>query len=298
MDLEATSSSGFSDALKSLRFLGKLSISRRSVKLWSLDVFRCIAELKSLHELEIPDIPNDWVESLKSDSENVFFPALKSLRTGLSEAGVETIQPFIQNITTLELYVSGQSTHALRILANLQYLISLQLQFDKGSIVRGTDLIELSKKCNKLEYLQIPKSDDYPEPNVPFSEGITNATVFLMAHGLPKLRNLHLNLGNSGLTEMSLLSLGTKCKHLEECYLSADVFFQNLVRHMSPGLFPALENLCISQPVSNRRQYEDIEKTAKMFVNMVSKLETFSYYNLDNLTDDDRYLEECIQKFC
>ena len=298
MDLEATSSSGFSDVLKSLRFLGKLSISRRSSKLWSLDVFRGIAVLKSLHELEIPNIPDDWVQSLKNDSEIVFFPALKSLKTGLSEAGVETIQRFIQDITTLELYIFGQSSHALRILANFQCLISLQLQFDKGSVIRGTDLIELSRKCNKLECLQIPKSDDYPEPNIPFSEGITDATVNLIAHGLPKLCNLHLNLGNSGLTEISLLSLGTKCKHLEECYLSADVFFQNLVKDIEPDLFPALENLCISQPVSNRRQYEDIEKTAKIFVNTVSKLKTFSYYNLDNLTDDDRYLEESIQKYC
>ena len=280
--------------LKSVRFLRRFSIREDFREIWSPEVFQAIAEHESLSDVEVPEIPETWIESLGSKSKSCYFPTMKDLKTRLSEAGLQAFQPFMQDVTAVELRISGQSTRALEILANCPCLTSLKLQYGIGSVIRGIDLIQISKKCNMLECLQVPMSDDYPQPSIPFSDGVTNATIELMACGLPRLRNLHLSFGNTDLTEVSLISLGTRCRFLEECYLSADIFFQDLVKKCGSNLFPALEALYFSQPVSNRRHYEDVEETANRFVNTAPKLETFQYLTLDNLTDEDYTLEGCI----
>ena len=91
----------------------------------------------------------------------------------------------------------------------------------------------------------------------------------------------------SSLTEASLISLREHCKHLETCYISADLFFEELVRKGRPNLFPVLDEMYITQPVSDRREYKDIQQTVKPLLLVFPKLEALKNQGSVELSELD-----------
>jgi len=152
---------------------------------------------------------------------------------------------------------------------------------------RGEDLVQLAETARRLDYLYIPADCDGYD-GLPSAIRVTDAVMEDVARHLPNLRELCLKMEGGSLTEASLISLGEHCKDLEECYISADIFFEELARKDRPGLFPVLDELLIIQPVSNRRGYRKIQQTAKSFLLAFPRLQGFHQDSVEPLSEIDK----------
>ncbi|MCJ1248458.1 hypothetical protein MMC30_005676, partial [Trapelia coarctata] len=263
--------------VESMRQLSILDIRHGFNRLWSIKVFSVIAQHPSLLGVFVPDIPDDWVRKLVGGPSTQLFPELPVLNTGLSEFGLELLLPHLEKIQGLKIDLSGQSSDALKIVADIPHMRFLSFQFGPRSVVRGEDLIRVAKSTPGLAGLDLPVQPPLDiTPVQPSAQGVNNATIDEVARLLPKLEMLRLDLSDCSLTEVSLLSLGTHCKELTNYYLSADVSFEQFLQKATPGLFPALEFLEIDLPQSTRRHYQNVDEKARRLMQTAPKLYSFS----------------------
>lgn len=292
---EAISERGLTEFLRNMRQLSLLDIRLGFEGVWSFEALTVLAQYPSLTTLEIPDIPDNWILDLVGNSTMQLFPKLNRLGTGLSESGLEMLLPHLKEIFGLEIALSGQSTNALRLVADVPGIRFLSFSLNPRSVVRGEDLIRLAKNTPGLEQLELPAAPpwDTEPPALPSALGITDETIQEVARLLPELETLRLGLENCTLTEASLLSLGTHCKKLTHCYISADISFEELRREAPPGLFPELTLLELNQPRSNRRHLRDVNETARWLVREAPELCALRVGD-DNLTNTDHDLEDTV----
>lgn len=289
---KAISERGLTEFLKNMRQLSLLDIRLGFEGVWSFEALTVLAQYPSLTTLEIPEIPDNWILDLVGNSTMQLFPKLNRLGTGLSEFGLEMLLPHLKEIFGLEIALSGQSTKALRLVADVPGIRFLSFSLNPRSDVRGEDLIRFAKNSPGLEQLELPAAPPWgtEPPVLPSAHGITDATINEVARLLPELDTLRLDLENCPLTEASLLSLGTRCKKLTHCYISADISFEDLRREAPPGLFPELTFLGFNQPRSNRRHLRDVNDTARWLVREAPELYELRVGD-NNLTDTDIDLE-------
>ena len=273
---KTVSKKGFARFLDGMRQLSTLSIRQGFDDVMSSEGFGYLVQYQYLTHLDLPNIPEQWIRDLDP---SVFpwggpLPKITTLSAGLSDGGLELLLTHLRHITTLEIRPYGPFINAFGILASAQLidLESLSLDVFPDTIVRGADLILLARTAKRLEHLSIPGTRDESD-KLPSAISVTDAVINELTSHLSNLKELCLKMGGASLTEASLISLGEHCKHLESCSISADVFFEELVRKSRPNLFPVLEELFITQPVSDRREYKDILQTAQLLLVAFPKLE-------------------------
>ncbi|MCJ1391803.1 hypothetical protein MMC18_004670 [Xylographa bjoerkii] len=273
---EILSKEGFARFLNDMRQLSTLSIRRGFDHVMTSEAFGYLVQYQYLTHLDLPNIPEQWIRDLDT---SVFpregpLPNVTTFSAGLSDGGLELLLPYLRNVTNLQIRASGQFINAFSIVASAQLtaLEHLSLDVIPDTIVRGADLILLARTAKRLEYLYIPGDPDEIN-NLPSATSVTDAVMDELASHFLNLESLCLKMEGASLTEASLISLGENCKHLKSCYISADVFFEELVRKGRPNLFPVLDELFITQPLSDRREYKDVQQTAKFLLQAFPKLE-------------------------
>ena len=277
---EIVSREGFAQFLKDMGSLSTLSIRWGFDNVMTSEGFQHLAQYQFLTHLDLPNIPEQWIRYLDpaTFSHEGPFPSIATFSAGLSDSGLELLLPHLRKIINLRVRPFGQFINAFSIVAGAQLtaLESLSLDFFPDSIVQGTDLILLAKTARRLEdlYIPNPKYPDESNKNFPSAICVTDAVIDELARHLPKLEKLYFMTEGASLTEACLLSLGKHCKHLESCYISADIFSEDLVRRAGPNLFPVLDELSLIQPASDRRQYTDISGTVGYLLQAFPKLES------------------------
>ena len=291
LDGEKISEAAFIDCLQALKSLEMLSLRHGLDNAWSLNSFLSVAKHESLKKLTLPLIPLHWLQVHDNVGERESFTHVQDFDASLSENGLELLLPRLAKIITLEIYLVGPSSRALRVAATAPTLRSFKLTFSSSSVIRESDLILFAETHNALENLELGSEDQ----DILSADGITDATIDQMARLLPKLETLEIYVTDATLTEVSLLSLGTFCKRLEACNLYGDFFFEALVSNCQPNLFPALRNLWLIQPVSDRRQYTDPEDTARRFIQAAPNLRYLDF-DFENSTEGDIALQDAVSE--
>ncbi|MCJ1242050.1 hypothetical protein MMC14_010057 [Varicellaria rhodocarpa] len=276
----------FSDCIAAMRSLSVLRMRYGWMNLWSAEILGGLALHQSLSNLEMPNIPDDWLRSLTATAEDLLFLKVHTLVIGVSDTGLEILMPRIKNVSKLELFLQGPSTNALATIASLPNLTSLQLHFSPGSVIRGTDLISLAENCKCLEYIRVAHLD-FPQLMVlPTSERISDTTIDHLAWLLPDLREFHLAMSDTILTDAALISLGSHCKHLWRVSLAADIFIEDVVRKTHPNFFPTLAELNVILPESASHHYETPEETAEAFLKTVPEFCSLELYHPEGLDNE------------
>ncbi|MCJ1383188.1 hypothetical protein MMC17_006301 [Xylographa soralifera] len=270
------SKEGFAQFLDGMRQLRTLSIRQGFDDVMTSEAFGYLVQYQYLIHLDLPHIPEQWIRDLDPSvfPRGGLLPKINSFRAGLSDKGLNLLLPYLKNVTSIHIRPYGLFINAFSIIASAQLtaLEHLSLDVSPDTIVRGADLIMLAATAERLEYLDIPGDLDKND-RLPSAISVTDAVMDELASHLPNLKVLSLKMDGALLTEASLISLGEYCKHLESCSISADVFFEALVRKGCPNMFPVLEELCIIQPVSDRREYKDVSQTTKLLLLAFPKLE-------------------------
>ncbi|MCJ1288356.1 hypothetical protein MMC26_007711 [Xylographa opegraphella] len=285
------SKEGFALFLKDMRHLSTLSLIRGFDDVMSSESFGHIVQYQYLTSLNLPDIPEQWIQDLKPNRipRGGLLPNITTLSAGLSDRGLELLLAYLRNIKNLQIRPCGQFVDAFSIIASAQLvdLEHLSLRVSPDTIVRGADLILLAKTARRLEQLHIPGDPD--ESNeLPYAINVTDAVIDEMASHLTNVKELCLKMEGASLTEASLISLGSQCKRIESCYISANIFFEELVRKGPPNLFPFLEELFITQQRSDRREHTDVSQTAKLLLLVFPRLQDLNQEagDLSDMDDD------------
>jgi hypothetical protein len=280
----------FAQFLHEMKHLSTLIIRQGFGNLMSSKAFGYLVQHQNLTLLDLPNIPEQWIRDLEPSvfPPGVLLSKITFFSAGLSDGGLELLLPYLLNVEVLQIRPSGQFIDAFSMVANAQLTALKHLSLDVVSttIVRGEDLIRLAETSRKLEYLDIPEDRDGVD-RLASATRVTDAVIEDLASHLPNLKELCLKMEGGSLTEASLISLGERCKHLMSCCISADIFFEELVRKGRPGLFPALQELFIIQPVSDRREYKEIQQIAKDFLLAFPRLEGFNQTSVEVLSELD-----------
>ena len=293
-ETKVVSKNVFGQFLHDMKSLSTLSIRQGFDDVMSPEALRSLVQHQHLSHLDLPNIPEQWIRDLDLSvfPYGVLLPHITTFSAGLSDKGLELLLPYLRNVTNLEIRPSGQFINAFSIIANAQLtaLEHLSLDVVPNTIVRGEDLVLLAKTARGLEYLFLPVQRNAIDV-LPSAIRVTDAVMEDLASHLPNLKELCLKIEEASLTEASLISLGKHCKHLDCCYILADIFFEEVVRKGRPFLFPALEELWIIQPVSDRRKYKDVHHTATLIPVVFPKLEGLHQRSVEELSelDEDFY---------
>ncbi|KAF2689037.1 hypothetical protein K458DRAFT_413356 [Lentithecium fluviatile CBS 122367] len=215
----------------------------------------------NLREIAIPDIDDDTIKQMANGqraTDNMPFPALKSLRTGLSASGLHSLYCVTPRLSILSLDLRrlslSASTSILPSVSIFSQLSTISITFDKRVRIRGDELIHLAQSCPSLVSLSISK--DQLNTTRPWSRDIQDSHIEAFARNAVHLKELYLLFrvpqtaypGEIWPTEVALESLARHCVHLERLWLTCDPNWDNLVWNPLRVLFPKVWDLQIAGP--------------------------------------------------
>lgn len=254
-----TASKGFEHAL--VRFLKKadaltwLDIRTGVYDSWSYEAFKAIARLPNLTHTTIPDIQDEWVDSVCStdcSSSEPKFPSLEDLETGMSNHGLECLAHKVPELQVLDLGLHNfPSSHQILMSASgFSHLTSLTIDYGERSRVSGNELLHLVRNCPLLERLSIGEVKDatvYPETSgrPPTGLDINDNIIDEMAQVLgARIVHLRVFLDRSDLlTWRSILSLAQYCENIMDLSISCNFNWQEVMSNTPEHTFPVLEGL-------------------------------------------------------
>lgn len=266
---------------------------------WSCKALHIITGYRNLKLLSIPDIQDDWIDSLRHASPIYpAFPNLKYFFTGTSDQGLEFLALYAPNLDTLSLDLQNlpPSRYILASASKFTRLTSLAVHFSPQSTLTGHDLVVLTQKCPQLTDISIGED----EGSRPSGFGISDSVIDEVARNLPKLSQLILIFDNPGLlTWQSLLSFARHCKSLEMLKISCNVNWQEAVHGMQENIFSTLWSLEIVLDENNRdgkiADGSELDAFASRFAALVPKLTNFVIEG-GNKTDES--LEMAVGEIC
>jgi hypothetical protein len=139
-------------------FLTSLNIRRALEESWTLKEFMALARDLNLETLDIPDISDDWPESLRDKRAiSPLFPKKRHLVTGTSDWGLALLAQYMPDLEslTLSLQKFPPSHTMLASASKLTRLTSLVIEFGPNSFLSGHDLVHLALSCPELKGLEI-----------------------------------------------------------------------------------------------------------------------------------------------
>lgn len=250
-----------------VRFLGKYKLECLDIRaegdvwerVWEQGMLEVLSKQSNLKQISIPDIEDASIEQLANRHEatdDTAFPALKSLRTGLSASALYSLRRVTPHLLTLSLDLRRISLSACTsILLNVSIfsqLSDLSIKFPANAQIHGDDLIHLAQSCPSLSRLSI--AQDQPHTERPCSLNITNSHVETLARSAVNLKELYLlfrvprNATSTEIypTELALESLARHCISLERLWLTCDPNWYKLTNSPQTVLFLKVWNLQIA----------------------------------------------------
>ncbi|KAF2148773.1 hypothetical protein K461DRAFT_52563 [Myriangium duriaei CBS 260.36] len=251
-DGHGISSEVLTSFLREMLQITDLFLGNAFLNVVSSEAFQALARYTSLTRLEIPEIPDSWIDELQLCSSQNPFASLLSLDCSISCHGLERLLPFIKDLYHLAVIVPEGSAQMFEIIANagLTELQHLGLQPCSGFTIHAHDLLSLVRSATNLDTLDIPDSNLYREDEAPLPvlQDLDDAIMDEIATCLPYITYFQLIFDQKGLTERSLISLGTHCPELKYCKLTADVNYEKLAQNAQPGLWPQLYSMRLYRP--------------------------------------------------
>jgi hypothetical protein len=268
---------------------------------WSREAFDVIARYRNLNLLSIPDVQDDWVQSLHymSTISSVFLK-LRHFYTGTSNKGLENLARYLPNLETLSLHLQNlpPSHHILVSASSFTRLRRLTVHFGPQNSLSGHDLVLLAQNCPELAELSVGEDEGCR----PSGSGITDSTIDDMAQKMPKISELSLIFDRPDLlTWRSLLSLARHCKNLAMLKISCNFTWQAAVNGAQENIFRSLwcleivldENYRDGQFVDYNE--ETINTFAARFATLAPKLTSFT---IEGGNEVDQALEVAIGDIC
>ncbi|KAF2147916.1 hypothetical protein K461DRAFT_324921 [Myriangium duriaei CBS 260.36] len=232
--------------------LTELSLGDGFSSVTSSEAFETLARSSTLRCLDIPAIYDSWVENLakrfqlgKTLSMEPF-KCLETLECSISSTGLQELLPSLSGLRSLGLEAHEGSTQMFRIIANagLEHLKDFRLQPCLSLTVDAQDLLRLVMCAPHLGVLKLPQIYNKSHTLMtPIMENLDDIMMEQIAAHLPSLWNLKLVFHQQGVSEKTLISLGTHCLNLQICTLTADTNSANLLQQTRPGFFPKLQEL-------------------------------------------------------
>lgn len=290
---------GLAMFLQKMDFLRVVSIRDGFEDSWSYKTFHALISFRNLYLLSIPDIQDDWVQSIR-DASPIYppFPNLRHFSTGISDKNLECLAQYATNMVSLELHFKNipPSHNLLASASNFSQLRSLTAFFCPNSSVSGHELILLGEKCPQLTELLIGEI----EGEAPTGIGISDNIIEEMTRKMPSLINFSFVLTSStNLSWQSVLSFGRHCRNLQRLKLSSNFSWEDVIRSAQGEIFAVLSYLHIFVDKDNRGvdiQYFGVKTTlefATRFVAMAPKLEGFA---IEGGNEIDSHLEFMIEQ--
>ncbi|MCJ1401836.1 hypothetical protein MMC11_005053 [Xylographa trunciseda] len=296
-DEVATSEYGMINFIQSMPSLRLFDVRGVVDGIWSFKLLVAMAQQGNLHTLSLPDIPDAWTSDFVRFPHDGLFLKTRNLTTGLSDACLEILVPYLSRIQSLWLNVSGRSLRILTAAARCASLKYLNLHLEADDIVRGRDLLLLTNSCPLLRWLEVSAKGSEPCSHLDVGcENITDATIDHLARSCAELYHLSLCLAGSTLTEQSLLSLSRHCKGLSLLNITADVDLDALLRDDHRNCFPRLDDFELRPPPpSDRRHYANPVQTLKRLLEAapgLRYLELGSGERFENRTPSEQELQD------
>ncbi|KAH6672251.1 hypothetical protein B0J14DRAFT_69611 [Halenospora varia] len=281
-------------------FLDALDIRTGLDEAWSYKAFDAITKYRDMNFLRIPDIKDDWVDSLRHAGPIPAFPNLTHFYTGVSDEGLECLARYAPNLKTLAVYLQNLSP-SYRILASASHftlLKDLTVHFGPQSSASGKDLLLLAQKCPNLAELSI---GEY-EGSRPSGSGINDSIMESMAKNLPNITQLNLIFDRPDLlTWQSITSLARHCKKLEMLKLSCNFTWEEAITGTQEGMFPTLWALEVILDENNRKEeiaegnQERVNTYATRFASIAPKMTSFT---IEGGNETDEAMETAIYDIC
>jgi hypothetical protein len=297
----SVSEDGLVKFLNSTNSLSYLDIQTGLDDSWSYKAFDAITRYRNLKLLSIPDIPDNWVHSLRN-SKHAFpaFPELRHLYTGTSDEGLECLARYVPNLETLSISLQcfPPSHNILASASNFTQLTRLAIHFGPQSSLSGHDLVALAQKCPELMELSIGANKGH----CPSGSNINDSIIDEMAQKMLKVSELSLILDRPDLlTWRSLLSLARHCKTLDMLKISCNFTWQEAVNGIKENSFPKLWALEIILDQNNRESQlatndeEMINSFATRIATWALKLTSFIIEGGD---ETDQAIEDVVSDIC
>ncbi|TGO55944.1 hypothetical protein BCON_0084g00120 [Botryotinia convoluta] len=277
---------------------------------WSYEAFEAIAKLPNLTYIEIPDIQDNWVNSVyQANPFTPLFPKLDvHLSTGISECDLECLAHHVPKLEDLSITLQNlpPSLSILASASNFSHLTNLKVEFGPRNRISGSDLLLLARNCPLLSSLSLGVVDDSafspPGPaSRPSTTGITDDVIEEVAQALgDSIISLRIIFDRSDLlTWNSILSLAQYCYNLGDLTISCNFNWQEAMSGRLEQTFPALENLdFIFDSILRESQvanYDEatIQSCAQKMFELAPKL---SLFWIDGANEGDSHWESTVQK--
>ncbi|KAB8301273.1 hypothetical protein EYC80_003158 [Monilinia laxa] len=277
---------------------------------WSCEVFEAIAKLPNLRHIAIPDIQDNWIDSISLKNSAIpIFSNLKEVEAGISDHDLESLARFVPNLETLNIGLQNfpPSYNILASASNFSRLTSLTVEFSSRSCISGNDLLLLVQNCPLLDSLslgEVKSTAIYPPSagSHPSGIDINDRIIEKMAQVLgTRIVSLAIVLDRPGLlTWRSILFLAQYCKNLMGLTISCNFNWQETLSGTPEHAFPALEQLDFvfdgeiraAQLVNNSND-EMIQSYARRMFELAPKLSVFW---IEGGNDSDKDWEAAVMK--
>lgn len=165
------------------------------------------------------------------------FQSLTSLECRADTAGLTPLLPFLSNLQSLEVQFADPSTSIFSTIASrCPSLKRLAVEYGSNSQCDGTELLAVAKGCKDLRSFNIML-------NVPEYQSISDSDIETFTKALPALKKFEL-IVSTGLSVLSLLSLGRNCRILEVFVIRGAFRLRELENEIENGpLFPKLRDM-------------------------------------------------------
>ncbi|KAF5876263.1 uncharacterized protein Bfra_002666 [Botrytis fragariae] len=277
---------------------------------WSYEAFEAIARLPNLTYIEIPDVQDNWVNSVYRTNPSIsVFPKLDvHLSTGISERDLECLAYHVPKLEDLSITLQNlpPSLSILASASKFSHLTNLKVEFGPRSRISGSDLLLLARNCPLLSSLSLGEVDDSafspPGPaSRPSTAGITDDVIEEVAEALgDSIVSLRIIFERSDLlTWNSILSLARYCDNLGDLTISCNFNWQEAMSGRFEHTFPALENLdLIFDSILRESQvanYDEatIQSCAQKMFELAPKL---SLFWIDGANKGDNCWKSTVQK--
>jgi hypothetical protein len=191
---------------------------------WTPESLTLFAKLQKLKIVYLGTMPDSCFTSLPN-IDGQTFPALERIHVGLSDLGLDRLAPYAIKLTELHLENTTlpPSEHVLASASKLVNLKRLFIDFTKGSVIDGNDILLLARSCAKLEVLYISDIQRRIRGAAPEVVNLDDDTVLELSGSLESLRSFNLVIGEPRLlTYKSVKYLSLNCPLLDSLLLSCD----------------------------------------------------------------------------
>jgi hypothetical protein len=282
-------------------FLTSFKVRRALVENWTLKGFMALAAHLNLEALEIPDIPDDWLNSLCNERPtSPSFPKVKELVTGMSDRGLALLAPYMPDLDSLTLNLEQlpPSHHILESASNFARITTLFIEFGPGNFLDGHDLVHIAKGCPELKGLEFSEWVGCR----PLGVNMRDSIIEEAAQHMRKMCVLVLAFDRAEMvTWKSVLSFARHAHSLVRLKLSCNFTWKEAMSNAPANTFPKIWSLYLVFDENNRGQILEVGEEEETLNSIAVQLAAFAPKLSDLRVDGNRAddaVEDAVTKIC